>query len=408
MNREDLHAAPQDRAVAAIGWRVLRDEATARALAAGATLETGLGAEADSMERLRTRVRGALSDLHGRRTLGLIAEDPELGLRKFAKPIGLVAALTPSTAPVAAMLMNALTAVKTRNAVVFCPNPSARRSALLTVALIREALEAAGAPPDLAIRLENPDRDSAAALAAAADLVVASGGAATVRRAALSGSPAYTGGPGNAIVIVDETADCEAAADMIARGKAFDNGTSCSSESNLLAARAIAPRLWAALRARGVHICGGYEEGEKLSPIMGLRVYEDFDEALALTLRLLQVAGLGHSCGIHSSDEARILRLAEAAPVSRIMVRQSTGEGNSGSFSNGMPFTSIVSCGGWGSSPVSENVNWRHFLNYTWVSRPIRRPAPSLEELMRPYLERPAAPSSPRAPEAAAESVGRL
>lgn len=428
-----------DRAVAAIGWHALQEK-TAQNLAESAVLESGIGDIEDSLARLNKRVRGVMCDLHGQTTLGPVEYDEVRQIRKFAKPIGVIAVLVPSTAPVAAILMNVLMAVKTRNAVLLCPNPSIKRSCIETVNVIRRALAAAEVPPDLVQSVTHPSREAAQTIARQSDLVIATGGAATVARVASTGTPAYAAGPGNAIVIIDESADIERAASLIVKGKVFDNGTSCSSESSLLIADEIRGDFYAALRRNGVHICRNAKEsarlrdtvwpderlargivgrkakaiaasadiavddsilalaaeltdpleadpmsGEKLSPLMGLRGYKVFDEALVLLRRLTDIAGAGHSCGIYSQNQDHIDALAASAQVSRIMVNQSTGDGNTGSFTNGMPFTSTVSCGSWGSSTINENVNWRHLLNYTWISAPTERRVPSWAALVAPY-----------------------
>ncbi|MFD1330696.1 aldehyde dehydrogenase family protein [Methylopila musalis] len=428
-----------DAAVAAIAWHICRPE-TARELTGSAYSQTGIGSPEDAFVQLGRRVHGALSDFHGVQTLGLIEAEPERRLRRYAKPIGVIGVLTPATAPIAAITVNAMTAVKTRNAAVICANPGVRSAGAAAVEVIRQGLKAAGAPVDLVQFLTEPARSRAVELAEQCDMVIATGGAATVRRASAAGRPTYSGGPGNAVVIIDETADLTQAADAIVAGKTFDNGTSCSAESTLIVARAISGLMRAELTARGVHFCDAAEGarlratvwpdgklfrgavgqpatriaklagveapdgtralaadigadpesdpmcGEKLSPIMGFTTYGGFDEAVALVRRLTAIAGRGHSCGIHSSNASHVERLAEAAEVSRMMVNQSTGLGNSGSFGNGMPFTSTISCGSWGGSTLNENVTWRRFLNYTWVSEPLQRPAPSWETLMEPYL----------------------
>jgi acyl-CoA reductase-like NAD-dependent aldehyde dehydrogenase len=122
--------------------------------------------------------------------------------------------------------------------------------------------------------------------------------------------------------------------------------------------------------------------GEKLSPILALWKYDDdFDLAIDLVRRLTRISGYGHSCGIFTRSDDHISRLGHAVNVSRMMVNQSTCFGNTGSFHNGMPFSVMLSCGTWGGSTISENVNWRHFLNYTWVSEPIARDKPELSAL---------------------------
>lgn len=425
-----------DRAVASIGWHVLAPD-TADRLARAAVHETGIGNAHDSLLRLQSRVRGVMCDLHGVTTIGPVEHDRARQIMRYAKPVGVVGVLVPSTAPIAAMAMNALITAKTRNAVVFCPNPAVAASAVAATQVLRAALAAADAPADLIQCVESPDRDSATALAEGADLVIATGGAATVRRAMQTGRPTFAAGPGNVVVVIDHTADPDAAARLIARGKGFDNGTSCSSESNLL----IDARIWDAMRAaltrNGIWLCddgdalrrtvwpggklsrdvlgrpanaiaemtglaapqgtraialpllGGTDPlaGEKLCPLLGLARFDTLPHAITQMRDLLAVAGIGHSCAIHSRCEDTIDAIARAAPVSRIMINQSSAEGNTGSFGNGMTFTSTVSCGTWGGSTISENVGWRQFVNFSWVSRPMTRAVPDWDELVAPWVQ---------------------
>jgi len=428
-----IEALPQNRVdeiVSTLGWWAYAEK-NAQRLAALAYDETGMGELAETCARHRNRVLGTLRDIHGVTTLGAIEIDPRLGLRKLAKPIGVIAAITPATAPTAAIAQNALLALKTRNAVVFCPHPKTSRTAQATVELLRAALREAGAPVELLQIVPESTRQRAEEVMAAADLILAAGGAGVVHRAYRSGKPAYGAGTGNAVVIVDETAALDDACEKIYRGKAFDNGTSCSSESSVI----ISERVWHAaihrLREQGAHLCeddevhrlraiawpdgrsvsravvGRHAEaiarladirippgtrvlmaapggvpgedplgGEKLSPILTLWKFREFPEAIELVQKLTAVSGRGHSCGIHTQRAERVDQLAHAVKLSRVMVNQSTGFGNSGSFSNGMAFTTTLSCGSWGGSVTNDNITWRHLLNYTCISEPIAERMP--------------------------------
>ncbi|MCK1420542.1 MULTISPECIES: aldehyde dehydrogenase family protein [unclassified Bradyrhizobium] len=432
-----------DDVVLAVAWHAFND-AEAQRLSNMAVRETGFGSFEDTYARHRQRILGVMRDLEHAKTEGVIESCPELGLRKIAKPIGVIAAMTPSTAPVAAVVVNALAMLKTRNAVIFCPNPGARYTVFETIGVLRTALNQVGAPCDIIQCVTDLSRERVTQLMEAADLVVASGGQGTVRRAYLSGTPAYGAGTGNAVVLVDETADITEAAPKIIAGKSFDNGTSCSSESSLVLAAAIYDGMIDELEANGAHLCNPDEagrlratawpdgrsvsrkvvgknaetiarlaglsvatntrvlmlpgdnstgrdpvSGEKLSPILGLWRYDgEIDKGIEMVRRLTSVSGPGHSCGIYSHSSDHILRLGALANVSRMMVNQSTGFGNSGSFDNGMPVSVVLSCGSWGGSSTSENINWRHFLNYTWISEPIARAAPDPNRLFERHWAR--------------------
>lgn len=417
-----------DDLVSALAWRGFREE-TSLALSELAVRETRLGKVEDTYLRYRQRIEGILCDLKQARTAGVVEIDHDLGLRKIAKPVGVVAAITPATAPAAAALVTALIGVKTRNAVVFCPNPRAQKVVKATVDMLRQSLKEMGAPADILQCIEAPTREKASQLMAMADLVIASGARGTVERAYSSGSPAYGAGDGNAIVVIDETSDLASAAKKTIDGKAFDNGTSCSSESCVVVAESIYDEFIKLLIDQGTHFCDRTEansvrrimwpdgealsrevvgqsattiaklakvsvrddtrvlmiEGdpevrgdpvskEKLSPILGIwKYHKSFDHAVELVNKLTSTSGRGHSCGIFSGSAANIDRIGAETNVSRVMVNQSTCFGNTGSFENGMPFSVVLSCGTWGGSTSSENISWRHFLNYTWISEPIVR-----------------------------------
>ncbi|MFI5494967.1 aldehyde dehydrogenase family protein [Actinoplanes sp. NPDC051859] len=443
----EFAAWPQDRVdelVAAVGWWCYRED-NARTMAAMAHRDTGLGDPEHLYALHRKRVLGTLRDMQGAATVGVIAEDPTLGLRTFAKPLGVVALISPATAPCSAVVCTGLQLLKTRNAIVCSPNPAAQAAVDFTIDLMRTALREVGAPADLVQRAAPSERQTAEQLMKAADFVVASGGAQTVRRAYTSGTPAIGAGVGNPTVIVDETADLDLAAEKIAAGSSYNNGTSCSSESNVLVAREIAAEFEARLRALGVRTCDTAETdrlraalwpdgvrldraaigrpattlaaragitlddsakttsllavldrvdvtdpllGEKLSPVSTMVVYDTFAEAVDAVDAITRNCGSGHSCGIHTTDDARPGILADRIGVARVMVNQSTGAGNSGNFDNGLAFTSIVASGSWGGCAQSENVNWRHFLNRTTISRPIPERIPAEDEIFGAYWDR--------------------
>jgi sulfoacetaldehyde dehydrogenase len=424
-----------DAMVAVVGWRSY-EQSTAHEMAARSFQETGIGREGETCARHRRRVLGTLCDLQGVRTTGIVDADPARGVIRIAKPIGIVASITPVTAPTAAICQNALLALKTGNAIVFCPHPRAKMIARFVTQMLRAALSEAAAPADLIQCVAEPGRDTVEQLMAAADLILAAGGPGAVRRAYTSGTPAFGGGAGNAVVVVDETADLADAAAKIHAGKSFDNGTSCSAESSIV----IAAEAWNALVEKlcglGSYLCDRDEvdrlrevmwpaggrlsnavvgqdartiarlacidvpentrvlmaapEGvagqdpfsrEKLSPVLALWKFREFSEAIRLVQDMTASSGRGHSCGIHSLRAERIDDLSQQVDVSRVMVNQSTGLGNSGDFTNGMPFTATLCCGSWGGSITNDNITWKHLLNYTWVSRPLEERSADLERI---------------------------
>ncbi|MFA5026746.1 MAG: aldehyde dehydrogenase family protein, partial [Candidatus Methylomirabilota bacterium] len=253
---ESWSQAQVDALVAAVGWAVYRPE-HAEVCARLACDETGMGLYEHKLLKHRKKTLGTLRDLHGARSVGLIEEDRARGLLKFAKPVGLVGALTPVTNPSSTLCCNGLSILKGRNAVIFAPHPAAKRTAAQTCAFMREGLRQAGAPEDLVQHVPEPSIPLTQALMQAVDLVVATGGAAMVKSAYSSGTPSYGVGAGNAVCIVDETADLADAAHKIALSKTFDNATSCSSENSVVIQAGVFDRMLERLQAEGGHLCEG-------------------------------------------------------------------------------------------------------------------------------------------------------
>src|SRR5690242_1825629 len=243
--------ARTDEVVMAAGWAIV-EPARNRALAELAVRDTGLGNVPDKIAKNRRKTMGLLRDLQDARSVGVIREDRDRGLIEIARPVGVVAAITPSTNPAATPANNIINALKGRNAIVIAPSPKGQSTLDLLLGYVHAELDRIGAPRDLVMQLPPPvTREKTFELMRQADLVVATGSARNVRGAYESGTPAIGVGVGNVAVIVDETADVADAAAKIARSKTFDNATSCSSENSVIAVDAIADRLLAALAAQG-------------------------------------------------------------------------------------------------------------------------------------------------------------
>jgi len=247
----DADQALVDDAVRALAWSLYRPE-HARELAELAVAGTGLGNVADKIAKNRRKTFGTLRDLLRVRTVGVIEEDPARGIVKYAKPVGVVGALTPSTNPAATPVNKAMMALKGRNAIVIAPSPAGWATTARAVELMRAALAGMGLPADLVQVVPQPvDRARTQALMRAVDLVVCTGSQTNVREAYRSGTPAIGVGAGNVPVIVDESADLADAAAKIARSKCFDNATSCSSENALVVLDEVYADLLAALARNG-------------------------------------------------------------------------------------------------------------------------------------------------------------
>jgi sulfoacetaldehyde dehydrogenase len=423
-----------DRLCQAVAWAVA-NETTFTRLAQMGVDESGIG-DPKSRVGKRFKVMGILRDILRQPSIGIIEEMPERGIVKYAKPVGLIASLVPTTNPELTPPGVGMFAIKCRDAVIFSPHPRSKNTTRETVEIMRRALEREGAPPDLLQCIEMPSIPAAQYLMTQADMVQATGGRDMVRAAYSSGTPAYGVGAGNSTMVIDETADVAEAARNTMLSKTSDYGSGCSADGNLVVESSIYEALRDCLVAEGGHLLSqdeadqlraiywdayghrtpdtiaisaqqlaekaGFEiaadrkflvteqsrigadnpySSEKLGVVLSLFRYDGFDEALRMVEAIYEVGGKGHSCGIYSFDDDHIDRLARLAPVSRIMVRQPQSKANAGSFTNGMPMTSSLGCGTWGGNITSENIHLKHYMNTTWVSRPIPEDRPTEEEL---------------------------
>ena len=217
---------------AAVAWSAVKEE-NAKMLAKLAFEESRLGDYDSKYKKILKKIKGVLRDIKDLKSVGIIDEDKEKGIIKIAKPVGVIGALIPCTNPEITPVIKAMNAIKGRNAVVFSPHPRSKNTTLKTVELMRQALKKHNAPEDLLVCAENPTKEMSGEIMAQCDLVIATGGAAMVRAAYSSGTPAYGVGAGNAVIIVDETADIKDAAHKIMLSKTFDLASGCSCDNSL-------------------------------------------------------------------------------------------------------------------------------------------------------------------------------
>jgi sulfoacetaldehyde dehydrogenase len=423
----------------AVGWATA-NERTFVSLTEMAVAESGMGNTEGGQTR-RFKIVGILRDALRQKSVGVIEELPEKGIVKYAKPAGVIAGLLPVTNPVVTMVAMAINALKCRDAVIFSPHPTTRRTALETTRILRAALQRQAVPEDLIQCVDKPSIPLAQELMSICDLTVATGGSSMVKAAYGSGKPAYGVGAGNATMIIDETANIEEAASNTRISKTHNNGSGCSCDGNLIVEDSIYDPFLAQLQKEGGYLATDEEKeqlksvmwdaeghrivetvarsaaaiadkagfplppgkkfiivkedkigkqhvfsGEKLSPVLAIFRYRGFDDALNTMHQIFEVGGKGHSCGIYSFDEDHIHRLALVAPVSRITIRQPQVSANAGSFKNGMPMTASLGCGTWGGNITSENIGVKHFMNVTWVSRPIAEDKPTEQEVFGRFL----------------------
>jgi sulfoacetaldehyde dehydrogenase len=433
---EDYTQEQVDELIRGMVWSCAQP-GVAEDLARHALEETRLGDYNGKFAKMFTKTRAALMDILPDKSVGIIEEDKERNIIKIAKPAGVIGALAPSTNPEATPVIKGINAVKGRNAVIIAPHPRAKATNKLIVDRMRAALEKMGAPADLVIGIEEPTMDKTQELMKQCDLILATGGPAMVKAAYSSGTPAFGVGAGNAVITVDETADLKEAAEKIRISKILDLAASCSSDNSVIGVEAIYDQLLEALIAEGGYLASRDEyrkiadvlwedghlntdaivqppqvigkmagidipedrkfiimpedgvgpdhpySGEKLSPIMAFYKVKDIDEAVALTNEIQEYQGKGHSCGIYSYSDENILKLGMGTKTARVMVNQPQAPSNSGNLWNGMRQTFSLGCGTWGNNSTCDNINWRHLINVTWISKPLEQPKvlPPDEEL---------------------------
>ena len=407
----------------------------AEKLAEFAAEESGMGNKKDKIGKIMTKIKGTLRDMKGKKSVGIVEDNKETGIIRIAKPMGVIGALIPCTNPEATPFVKAISALKTRNSIIMAPHPRTAETNKMAVDQIRKALKKNGWPEDLVINVDTISIDVSKELMKQCDLILATGGGGMVKAAYSSGTPAQGVGAGNAVCIVDETADLKDAANKIMRSKIFDHATSCSTENSVLIQEDVYDAMVEALEKEGGHLVSAEEKpklqaamwehghlngkivaqpaqkiakianlsittektflmveetgigkdfpfsGEKLSPVTTLYRWKKFDEAIDSVNRITAYSGPGHSCGIHTADDSRVKELGHKVKISRIMIRQPQCLANSGAWTNGMPMSMTLGCGSWGGNSVSENVTWEHLLNYTWISYEIHGTQPSDEEL---------------------------
>jgi len=428
----DYRQETVDRICRAVAWETANMEAAAR-LANMSVDESGMGSREPTR---RAKVLGVLRDALRQKSMGIIEEIPERGIVKYAKPAGVICALIPVTSPYITAIGIAIYAIKCKDAVIFSPHPSSRKTTNEAVRLMRAALKKVDVPQDLLQCVERPGIPLANELMSICDLTIATGGPAMVRAAYSSGKPAFGVGAGNATMVIDETANIEEAARNTRISKTNDYGSGCSADGNLLVDSSIYDEFLRQLQKEGGYLVNAEEKQllqraywdeqgrrtpetiarpapviaakagiklpagktffivpethigkqypfstEKLGVVLSIFKCNGFDDILDKVRQIFETAGKGHSCGIYSFDDDHIHRLALTAPVSRVMVRQVQSSSNAGTFSNGMPMTSSMGCGVWGGNITNENISLKHYMNVTWVARPIPEDRPSEQEL---------------------------
>ncbi len=432
-----------DEVVAAVAWAGY-EQGRAEELARMACDESGMGRYEDKVLKNRRKTFGTLRDLLAPEAIsvGVISTDPAAGITRIAKPVGIVAAVCPSTNPSATPINKTMMALKGRNAVILAPSPKSAQTCRRVVDLVHDQLRKLDVPLDIVQCLPDPiTKDLTHELMRQADLVVVTGSQANVRAAYSSGTPAIGVGAGNVPVVIDDSADLADAAEKIRRSKTFDYATSCSSENSVVIHEAVYSAAVAELERHGgvllddddkrrlqetlwiggklngpmlaqspvilagkARLCHPRREeaeffmveedgfgpnhpfsGEKLAVVLAVYRFRDLDDCIRIVNSILDYQGLGHSVGIHTRHVGHAERLARELKVVRVLVNQSHTFGNGGSFDNGLNFTLSMGCGTWGGNSISENLSYRHFLNVTHLVETIPENVPSETDLFGAY-----------------------
>jgi acetaldehyde dehydrogenase (acetylating) len=412
-------------------------------LARTAVEETGYGNVPDKIIKNRLASVDVPRAIRGMKTVGILREDREKGIVEIAEPVGVVAAVIPSTNPTSTTIYKTLISLKARNAVILSPHPTAMRCICETVGVLEHAALKMGAPEGLIICLAHPTMQGTQELMKSREtgVILATGGTGLVRAAYSSGRPAFGVGPGNVPSFIERTANVRKAVADIFAGKTFDYGTICSSEQSIVAEEAVREQALDECLKQGAYFLAPDEirrlgeivfpggsttpspqivgraatvvaemaglkvpaatrvliaklegvgrefplSGEKLSPILAFYSATNFAAGIEICTKLLQYGGLGHTASIHSQNEAAVKQFGLAIPAFRIVVNTSAVHGSIGYSTNLFPAMTL-GCGSHGGNITSDNIGPQHLMNIkrvAWESRPVEhRTIPADQRLL--------------------------
>jgi len=402
----------------------------ARRLAELAVEETGMGNAQSKLAKNLLCADLLPRRIRGMKTIGVLRELKEERVIEIAEPVGVVAAILPTTNPTSTAIYKTIVSLKAGNAVVMSPHPRAKRSTCATVDLLHTAAVQAGAPSDLIQCINNATMEGTNALMRhpRTGVILSTGGSGIVRAAYSSGKPAFGVGPGNVPVLIEESADVPDAVAKVIDGKSFDYGTVCSSEQTIVAPVSLRNSILAELKARKAYLCtaeqasalarilldsklivtaecvgqspqkiaqmAGFEvpadttilvaeiagvgkqhplSAEKLSPVLAVYFVPDFAAAMNACEGILRFGGLGHTCVIYSKDDARILEYGRRMPAFRVLVNTPSPQGSTGITTNVMP-SMTLGCGAMAGNITSDNVGPQHLLNIKRIAYAVRKP----------------------------------
>ena len=394
-------------------------------LAKMAVAETGMGVVEDKVIKNNYAAEYIYNAYKNTKTCGVIEEDKAYGIKKIAEPIGLIAAVIPTTNPTSTAIFKTLIALKTRNAIIISPHPRAKQSTIAAAKIVLDAAVKAGAPENIIGWIDVPSLDLTQEVMKNSDTILATGGPGMVHAAYSSGKPALGVGAGNTPVIIDDTADIKMAVSSIIHSKTFDNGMICASEQSVTVLEPIYKEVRKEFEYRGCYflkkdeldkvrktiiingalnakivgqsahtiaklagvevpedtkiLIGEVESvdiseefaHEKLSPVLAMSKAKNFDEAIAKAERLVADGGYGHASSlyINVNEKEKMAKHAAAMKTCRILINTPSSHGGIGDLYNFKLAPSLtLGCGSWGGNSVSENVGVKHLLNIKTVA----------------------------------------
>ena len=394
-------------------------------LAKMAVEETGMGVVEDKVIKNHYASEYIYNAYKNTKTCGVIEEDPVYGIKKIAEPIGLIAAVIPTTNPTSTAIFKTLLALKTRNAIIISPHPRAKGCTIAAAKLVLEAAVKAGAPEGIIGWIDVPSLELTNLVMRDADIILATGGPGMVKAAYSSGKPALGVGAGNTPVIIDDTADIRLAVNSIIHSKTFDNGMICASEQSVTVLESVYQAVKDEFQYRGCYFLKGDEldkvrktiiingalnakivgqkattiaemagvkvpentkiligevesvdiseefAHEKLSPVLAMYKAKTFDEALAKAEQLVADGGYGHTSSlyINTNEKEKMAKHAAAMKTCRILVNTPSSHGGIGDLNKFKLAPSLtLGCGSWGGNSVSENVGVKHLINIKTVA----------------------------------------
>lgn len=395
----------------------------AEPLARMAVDETRMGVYEHKVAKNKGKAKVIWNDMKYGKSVGVIEVDEAAGLIKVAKPMGVVAAITPTTNPIVTPMCNAMFAIKGRNAIIVCPHPRSQNCSGEAIALMNGEIKKLGGPDNLIQVVEKPTNELSAMLMKACDVVLATGGMGVVKAAYSSGKPSFGVGAGNVQSIFDADIDYAKHVEMLIQSRIFDNGIICSGEQSAIMPASKYDEIVAAFVNAGTYYTdkptevralrdaifpGGIMNKdlvgrpvaevaaaagiqipentrmilvkadtygradmfskEKMCPVVSAYAYSDWDEAIAVAKANLLFEGAGHSVCLHSDNREHIIAAAQVLPVSRFLVNQICATTNGGSLTNSLNATTTLGCGSWGNNSLSENLSWRHLFNVSRIA----------------------------------------